>query len=285
MKNKFAVSFLLGLLFINFDTKAAPNSTWKGPGSDLLTSSNWTNGIPNSNATFDSTATNYTPTLASGSFSVHQFIFPSGGTSKAYTFTLSDSSQLIFNGGANNDGVHNDGGLTQTFNLSNTAQITFEDRSSADDGNQPGHIIYNLNSSTSKLNFNQAHNLTFASTINGSGGITFGGSAIQTFTSSTNTYTGSTTLTSGTLALSGLGSIANSSSVNISSGATLDISNATNGSTINNLSGSGSVITAGKTLTVNENSDTTFSGNISGVGGNLTKTGASKLTLTGANNY
>jgi fibronectin-binding autotransporter adhesin len=68
-------------------------------------------------------------------------------------------------------------------------------------------------------------------------------------------------------------------------GATLDISNATNGSTINNLSGSGSVITTGKTLTVNENSDTTLSGNISGVGGNLTKTGASKLTLTGANNY
>ncbi len=162
-------------------------------------------------------------------------------------------------------------------------QITFLDRSGADEGNQPGYISYNLNAAGTKLNFNQAHNLSFGSLIQGSGQVSFGGSAIQTFTS-VNTYTGSTSLQSGTLALSGSGSIATSSDVNVLG--TLDITAiSANTTTIKNLSGSGSIVTTGKGLIVNETSDTTFSGIISGVNGSLGKSGTSKLTLSGVNTY
>ena len=132
----------------------AVNSTWDGSSStNLLTNTNWSgNQVPDNNATFNSTALNYTPTLSSGVFTVHQFVFPSSNA-QSYTFSLSGITSLIFDGGANNDGVHNDGGLQQTFNLSNTAQITFLDRSGADEGNQPGYISYNLNAAGTKLNF------------------------------------------------------------------------------------------------------------------------------------
>lgn len=126
-------------------------------------------------------------------------------------------------------------------------------------------------------------------TDGGIGGGSFGSVAINqpnvtgTLTS-VNTYTGATYLYGGTLALAGHGSIADSSLVSV--GGTLDISGAIGGATITALTGDGSVVLGGQTLTVSDDTSDDadgFSGVISGTG-NLVVAGG-HLTLTGANTY
>ncbi|HWK62509.1 MAG TPA: autotransporter domain-containing protein [Eoetvoesiella sp.] len=98
-----------------------------------------------------------------------------------------------------------------------------------------------------------------------------------------NTYTGPTWITSGTVALSGAGSIANSSGVDLCDCATFDISATNNGATIQSLEGEGTVMLGSKTLTLG-NASGDYSGVIQGEGGGLTVNGG-KLTLDGANTY
>ena len=96
-----------------------------------------------------------------------------------------------------------------------------------------------------------------------------------------NTYTGSTTIGSGaTLALSGAGSIATSSAVDVVG--TFDVSATTSGATITTLSGAGSVVLGAQTLTLSAAIDT-FGGVISGLGGLVLSSGAE--ILTGTNTY
>jgi outer membrane autotransporter protein len=119
-------------------------------------------------------------------------------------------------------------------------------------------------------------NIVGTGSLTKSGSNTFGLTAAQS-------YTGATDIASGVLALNGAGSIAQSSGVNLSAAtATLDISATSVGATVNNLSGNaGSLVALGsKTLTVNSNADTVFSGDIAGSGG-LTKVGSGELTLSG----
>ncbi len=136
---------------------------------------------------------------------------------------------------------------------------------------------------------------TVAGTISGTGGsFTKTGSGTTTFTGA-DTYTGATTISDGTLALSAGGSLSDLSAVNLSSATgVLDISGITAASeTIASIAGvAGSKVFLGaKNLTAGDASDTTMAGVISdggivaGTGGSLTKQGAGKLTLSGANTY
>ena len=110
-----------------------------------------------------------------------------------------------------------------------------------------------------------------------------------------NTYTGSTTLMAGaTLTLSGNGSIARSSVVNLAgAGATFDISGGNASQTIRDLSGvAGSTVALGGTaLTLGTANSTSFAGVIAdggfngGSGASLVKVGTGTLTLAGANTY
>ena len=93
-------------------------------------------------------------------------------------------------------------------------------------------------------------------------------------------YTGTTTVQTGTLALSGNGSIAASSGLLVN--ATFDISDTTNGASLQALNGTGSVVLGSKRLTVT-NANGAFSGTINGTGG-LSITGGT-LTLSGANGF
>ena len=124
---------------------------------------------------------------------------------------------------------------------------------------------------------------TFSGTLSGTGGLTFTDSTADGHTitlTGTNTYNGATAIDSGvTLALTGTGSIANSA---VGVDGTFDISGTTAGASIVSLSGSGSVLLGGQTLTLSAATGT-FGGGIGGTGG-LTVAGGSE-TLTGINTY
>jgi autotransporter family porin len=96
--------------------------------------------------------------------------------------------------------------------------------------------------------------------------------------SSNNTYAGATTISSGTLALTGSGSIADSSGV--TSNGTFDISGTTSGTSIASLAGSGTVALGSKALTLTDGAGV-FSGRFTG-SGTLIKAGPATQILSGA---
>ncbi|GHU08541.1 hypothetical protein FACS1894158_17860 [Betaproteobacteria bacterium] len=136
-------------------------------------------------------------------------------------------------------------------------------------------------------NIETANPNTISGILSGTGGFTKSGGGILTL-SNANNYGGATTINAGTLALSGNGSIADSSGLTLAdvNGALFDISGASGNTTIKSLSGGGAnggdVRLDTKSLTVQSGN---FGGNISGTGGSLTKEGAGTLTLTGNNTY
>jgi fibronectin-binding autotransporter adhesin len=122
-------------------------------------------------------------------------------------------------------------------------------------------------------------NDTFAGSIGGGGCVTVSGGT-ETLTG-VNTYTGCTLIgPAASLALSGAGSIATSSSV--ADNGTFDISATTSGASVKTLSGVGAVALGNQTLTLTNAADT-FSGGIGGAGGLSVSGGAE--TLAGANGY
>ncbi|TWB37238.1 autotransporter-associated beta strand repeat-containing protein [Nitrospirillum pindoramense] len=101
--------------------------------------------------------------------------------------------------------------------------------------------------------------------------------------SGANTYTGAISISAGTVTASGGSAIADTSAVTVASGATLALAAS---ETIGSLSGAGTVsLGSFNTLTAgDDNTDTSFSGAITGTGG-LTKTGTGTLTLSGTSTY
>ncbi|MCY1167214.1 autotransporter-associated beta strand repeat protein [compost metagenome] len=131
---------------------------------------------------------------------------------------------------------------------------------------------------------------TYSGSIQNSGAtgaLTKIGTGTLTLTSGGNTYTDATTLNAGTLALSGTGSIASSSAVNLATGATFDISGHAGGTSITTLGNTaagqtGTVNLGGNTLTLT-NANSVFDGVIQGTGG-LRLAGGLQF-LIGANTY
>ncbi len=146
--------------------------------------------------------------------------------------------------------------------------------SSALGGGSAGRATYSvggLNTST-----------TFAGSIAGNSALTKTGTGTLTLSGTNNTYTGATTISAGTLALSGSGSLASTTTMAVSSGATFDVGGRSQ--EIAGLSGAGSVTNASGILTVNNTNSSTFSGALSGAG-SLTKAGSGTLILSGNNAY
>jgi autotransporter-associated beta strand protein len=130
---------------------------------------------------------------------------------------------------------------------------------------------------------NDNTNTTFSGSLSGTGGLTKVGTGIFTL-STLAAYTGATNVNAGTLQAGAANVFATTGAYTIASGAILDL-NSFNQS-IASLAGAGSVTLGTATLTAgSDNTSTTFSGDISGVGGGLTKVGTGTLTLSGTSLY
>ena len=180
------------------------------------------------------------------------------------------------------------GGGVATFDISGTTS-----------GATVGGLFGTSGSDLSVVLGNQTLTITgtqggFTGIISGSGGLILAANAAQGL-AGLNTYTGATTIGAGaTLTIYDNGSIAASSGVTLAgAGASFDISGASGGSTIQDLSGVvGSTLLLGsKSLTVGTANSTSFAGVIAdggmngGYGGSLIKQGSGTLILTGTNTY
>jgi autotransporter-associated beta strand protein len=110
-----------------------------------------------------------------------------------------------------------------------------------------------------------------------------------TFTlSNTNTYSGGTTVNSGILQLGASGVISNSASLTVNTPGEFFVPSTSGAKTIQDLSGTGSVV-LGTTLTLGSGNSTTFSGVISDesalLHGSLVKQGSGTFTLSNTNTY
>jgi len=120
----------------------------------------------------------------------------------------------------------------------------------------------------------------------GAGGrvvITAAGGAVRFFEA--NSYTGGTTIASGTLELNGNGSLHAGGALTINAGL-FNIAGLTgSGTTIGDLTGSGSIALGAKSLTLGTGNDSTSFAVISGTGGSLVKAGTGTFTIAGAAIY
>ncbi len=122
--------------------------------------------------------------------------------------------------------------------------------------------------------------LTYSGTIGGPGGLVIAGTGVVTF-SGAHTYTGTTLIqTGGTLVGGAANTFSTASAITIDPAGTLDLNF---NQTIGSLAGSGNVTLSAALTTGNDDTNTAFSGSISGSGG-LTKIGTGTFTLSGNNN-
>lgn len=196
-------------------------------------------------------AQNLTLSTASGTFS--------GVISGTGELILSGGTEILSGANTYSGGTVINGGILQVG-----------------DGTSNGAITGGV-STNGTLAFNRADAISFDGVVSGSGGLTQEGSGTLTLTAA-NTYSGATIISAGVLALSGSGSIANSTRVTDTG--TLDVSAA--GASIKSLTGTGTVQLGSQTLTLTSGADT-FSGVIAGTGNVVLLAGTQ--TLTGANTY
>ncbi|WP_233834130.1 autotransporter-associated beta strand repeat-containing protein [Paraburkholderia sp. ZP32-5] len=133
------------------------------------------------------------------------------------------------------------------------------------------------------LTFTGANNLTLDGVLSGTGGLTKQGTGTLTLNGA-NTYRGGTQVDQGTLALGANASLLASGTVNIASGAILDLSAGNGTQTVGTLTGAGAVDIGANLTTLGGATDGTFSGSIIG-SGSVDKVGSGTETLTGANTY
>jgi autotransporter-associated beta strand protein/T5SS/PEP-CTERM-associated repeat protein len=126
------------------------------------------------------------------------------------------------------------------------------------------------------------NNATLGGMISGNGAFTKIGAGVLTL-AGPSSYTGATNVNAGTLQAGAANAFAPGSAFTVASGATLNLNGFNQ--TIGSLAGAGSAALGSATLTTGtDNTNTTFSGAISGTGG-VVKQGTGTFTLTGVSSY
>lgn len=138
------------------------------------------------------------------------------------------------------------------------------------EGGTSGTLATNSVNNNATLNYNRADNITDSGLISGTGSVVQDGDGTLTLAKN-HTYSGPTLINSGSLALSGSGSLSNSTSINVASGATFDVSGRSDGNWI---------MSSGKTLTGNG----AINGNFILASGARLLPGSGVGTLTFSNN-
>ncbi|OAM89175.1 autotransporter-associated beta strand repeat-containing protein [Termitidicoccus mucosus] len=128
------------------------------------------------------------------------------------------------------------------------------------------------------LDNTSATDSTLSAVLTGSGAVEINAAGAITLERQ-NTHTGTTIVNTGTLKAGVGNAFAASTSVDVKSGAALDLGG--HDQTAQNLTGAGAVLLGSSTLTAQNTGTTAFSGAFSGAG-KLVKTGAGKLSLTGS---
>ncbi|GAA5077235.1 autotransporter outer membrane beta-barrel domain-containing protein [Lysobacter panacisoli] len=176
-----------------------------------------------------------------------------------------------------NGAVQGNGGSAVTTTVNNGGTLRLG--SGGTTGSVNGSIANN-----GSLIVNRDGNLTLG-VITGTGTLEKAGSGTTTLSAGTN-YSGATTVSGGTLNVSFVDALRNSSSVHVAAGATLQGAPAVSGifSTVNNLSGdAGSQVVGFDSLNLVNDRDTTFAGSVTSGGvtvGTVQKLGSGTLTLT-----
>jgi len=131
------------------------------------------------------------------------------------------------------------------------------------------------------FNVNNASSDSFAGNLTGSLALTKSGAGTLVL-GSANTYTGLTIISAGTLQ-QGIANALPDTGVTVSGGATLDLNSLA--LSVGSLAGSGNISIGTATLTTgNDNTNTTFSGIVSGSTGSIIKQGTGNFTLSNINN-
>ena len=305
---RFWVRCALALLVFTTSSRKAWSTTidWSSTAATTAwaTGSNWVGGTAPTNdlntdiARFDKTSYSSQPT--SGTTRSINGIQIGDGTTATATLTLTNTALSIGSSGITM--FANAGAATLT---SGSVKMGASQSWSNDSSN-----LLTISSAVT----NTGNSTPFTLTLNGSGtgGTTIGGiisnggatgttalivnrpNGVATL-SAANTFTGGTTLTSGTLRLSGLGTLGGTSGALTVNGGTLDLNGTSQG--VGNFTGSGGTILNNSTgtnvvLTIGNGNGTggnyagVIADNTSGTGTMaLTKAGTGTLTLSGANTY
>ncbi len=149
-------------------------------------------------------------------------------------------------------------------------------------GSIQGDVVVNVDPyGHGTLAFDRSNTYNFSGNISGGGDVVQRGTGTTVFEGN-NTFSGGLTVERGT-AQAGIADRAfGSGLLTVDTDGTADLANFNE--TVGGLAGSGHVALGSGTLTLNQGTDTTFSGGIDGTGG-LTKNGIGKLTLSGTGNW
>ena len=198
-----------------------------------------------------------------------------GGTSSALTQITLSNGTLQLDSNSN---------LGNAVNITTSTGTTFNVNGFTEDIDQiTGSGTISLGSGS--LTLGDSSNFTFSGAITGTGSITKNQSGVLTL-SGVSTYSGATNITAGILRLNNSttdGSLASTTDVNVSTGATFDLNGVTD--TVDSISGAGTVDLGGGELAVDATTGTEiFTGNFVGTG-TLRKLGGHSLTLSGNNEF
>jgi autotransporter-associated beta strand protein len=215
-----------------------------------------------------------------------------GGVGSLGTGDVANSGVLAFNrtGSVNYGGVISgtgsvtklaSGTVTLTGNHSYSGGTTIADGMlEIGNGGTSGSIGSGSIINQGVLAFNRSDSLAVPGGISGNGQLWQNGSGTLILSGSS-TYSGETKVNAGRLLTTADNLLSDSSAVTVANGATLQIGG---NDQIGSLAGAGAVELGSYLLTVGDASTTSFSGNMSGLGG-ITKVGSGFMTLSGVNTF